>query len=260
VGGTAIATGGKLVLAFAFGFLAVATGGFFGICCMLILYAIGIAWVGAVEPQSPAPLVAPTRRGRFGGPSLTVPVSLRYGSYLRMARRAAHQIEQSVRSGPLCARATLADLPRRAAELEHRTRELARAGEAIRHSLAGHSRTEGESRERALRLRLRVTQDPVARSHFEQALRALAEETSVYDRMRAALERVEAQLAHAAYALSCTQSKVTALTAGPDVGGVSGDALARDLDALSRELAAFDAALNEVLDLEPPPTPGDGPM
>src|SRR5439155_24966313 len=125
----------------------------------------------------------------------------------------------------------LAGLPRRAVELEHRTRDLARAGESIRRYLTGHSRPEGEARERSLRLRLRITQDPVARSHFEQALRALAEETAVYDRMRAALERVEAQLAHAAYALSCTQSKLTALTAGQDVSGISGDALARDLDS-----------------------------
>src|SRR5262249_4628371 len=113
---------------------------------------------------------------------------------------------------------------------------------------AGRGRLEAEARERALRLRLRVTQDPVARSHFEQALRALAEENAVYDRMRAALERVEAQMAHAANALSCTQAKVTALAAGPDVSGCSSDALAHDLDALPRELAAFDAALNEVLD------------
>jgi hypothetical protein len=245
-----LATGGKLLLALVggmFGFALVAANGLFGLIVVLLLYAIGLCIGGLLDgrgPTVPAGGLLPS-----GGRSLALPASLRYGSYLRLARRSASQIEQTVRSGPLPSRTTLADLPRRAAALEQRTRDMARVGESIRRYLGSRGRLEVEARERTLRLRLRVTQDTVARSHFEQALRALAEENAVYDRMRAALERVEAQIAHAANALSCTQSKVTALAAGPDISGFSSDALAHDLDALTRELAAFDAALNEVLDL-----------
>lgn len=246
----ALATGGKLLLALVggmFGFALVASNGLFGLIVVLLLYAIGLCVGGLMDARGPA---LPAGNGLpRGGRPLNLPASLRYGSYLRLVRRSAAQIDQVVRTGPIPSRATLADLPQRAAALEQRTREMARVGESIRRYLGGRGRLEADARERNLRLRLRVTQDPIARAHFEQALRALAEENAVYSRMRAALERVEAQIAHAAYALSCTQTKITALAAGPDISGVSSDALAHDLDALTRELAAFDAALNEVLDL-----------
>jgi hypothetical protein len=253
----ALGLGGKLLLALVgglFGFALVAVNGLLGLLGVLLLYAIGLGVGAALDSRRPGLAL-----GALRGPaeselphrvaSLTLPASLRYGGYLRMARRAVTQIDQMIRAGAIPSRSTLADLPRRAAALELRIRELARIGESIRRYLATHGRIEAEARERNLRLRLRVTQDGVARSHFEQALRALGEENAVYDRMRATLERVEGQIAHAAYTLSCTQSKVTAFAAGPDVSGISGDALARDLDALTRELAAFDDALNEVLGL-----------
>jgi len=246
----AVAVGGKLLLALVggmFGFALVASNGLLGLLGVLLLYTLGLCVGAAVDARRSSPVGEGLLVGLGRLPQL--PTGLRYGGYLRLARRATSQIDHVVRFGPLPARRSLADLPRRAAALEHRIRDMARAGDSIRRYLAARGRVEAEARERNLRLRLRTTQDPVARAHFEQALRALDEENAVYDRMRAALERVEAQIAHASFALSCTQSKVSALAAGPDVSGISSDALSCDLDALTRELSAFDAALNEVLEL-----------
>src|SRR5262245_10527618 len=97
----ALAMGGKLALALVggmFGFALVASNGLFGLIVVLLLYGIGLCVGGLMDAHAPA---LPVGNGLpRGGRTLNLPASLRYGSYLRLVRRSASQIEQVVRSGP----------------------------------------------------------------------------------------------------------------------------------------------------------------
>lgn len=169
-------------------------------------------------------------------------------AWVKEACDAAADIRRLVRKGDRASRQALAGVPKSAARLAQRARDLARLYHSLEDRLREADPAELGERAAAMKERAQSAADPVTREQYQAAAQSFSEQVQLSLEQRAARERLHAEIARILATLTNLRARLIAARAGVGPAGPSDmDRAAEELADLQSQVDSFQQSVRQVL-------------